>query len=53
MDTAEDYFFCGEPECKAPNKMMTTFTDFYKGLHNGHKHKAISKLRDELKEQPL
>ena len=42
MDTAENYFFCGEPECKAPNKMFTTVTDLWEGLHNGHKLKAIS-----------
>ena len=50
MDTTEEYYYCGEPECKAPNKMMTTFTDLYKGPHNGHELKAISKLRDELSE---
>ena len=48
MDTTEDFYYCCEPGCKAPNKMMTTFADFSKGVHNGHKLRAISDLRIEL-----
>ena len=42
MDTTEEYYYCGETECKAPNKMFTTATDLFKGSHNGHKLNAIS-----------
>ena len=42
MDTSEDYFYCGEPDCMAPNIMMTTMADICKGSHNGHKLRAIS-----------
>ena len=48
MYSSEDYYYCCEEGCTAPNKMMTTFADQCNGLHNGHELRGISQLRAEL-----
>ena len=45
----EDYFYCCEPKCKDPNKLITSFKDQFTH-HNSHKLGRISDLRNELKE---
>ena len=49
MDQVEDYYYCCEPNCKAPNKIITSFKDQFPH-HNSHKMCSFSELRNELKE---
>ena len=42
MNPIEEYYYCCEMGCKAPNKMLTTIAEFSNGLHKGHKLRGIT-----------
>ena len=48
MDQVQDFYYCCEPKCEAPLKMIRSLDDQLEH-HNTHKLGRISQLRSELK----